>query len=265
VKLIRRILVGVGFFLFALILLLVISVAFDAWIGQDRVLDYSNKQIQGPDGQFVNVFLAYPETPGPHPAVIMIHEWWGLRPDIVEKAEALAEEGYVVVAPDTYRGRSTGWIPRAIYLRVGTDVEQVNVDLDIVYEWLEQQPEVRSDRIAVMGFCYGGEMALYYSLHNDRLVATGVFYGSLITDPAVLSRLPGPLLGIFGAEDVSIPVQEVNAFEDALEAAGIPHQITIYEDVGHAFVTDMDAIRAGGAQGAAWAELLTFLDDVLAD
>jgi carboxymethylenebutenolidase len=166
----------------------------------------------------------------------------------------------VVVAPDTYRGKTTGWIPRAIFLRITTQMEQVVGDLDATFDWLAGQPDVDPQRIAVMGFCYGGDAALQYSLAHDKPAATGIFYGSLVTDPAELARLPGPVLGIFGAEDASIPLGEVEAFQIGLNAAGVPNQITVYPGVGHAFVGGMDAIRAGGAPGEAWAEFLAWLE-----
>jgi carboxymethylenebutenolidase len=197
------------------------------------------------------------------PAVIMIHEFWGLKSSIVGKADALAAEGYLVVAPDTYRGAVTAWLPRAIYLSAGTPTPRVNVDLDTVFAWLAQEPDVDPRRIMVMGFCYGGGKALRYSLHNPNLAATGVFYGSLISDPTVLANLPGPVLGIFGAEDQSPSPDQVAAFETGLQSAGIPHQITIYPGVGHAFLTDIEAIRGGGTQGAAWQEFLAFLAETL--
>ncbi|MEX1020338.1 MAG: dienelactone hydrolase family protein [Litorilinea sp.] len=203
------------------------------------------------------------ETSTLRPAVIMIHEFWGLQSSIVGKADALAEEGYIVVAPDTYRGAVTGWLPRAIYLSATTPTERVNADLDSVFAWLAAQPGVDATRIMVMGFCYGGGKALRYSLHNDHLAATGVFYGSLIADPAQLAALPGPVLGIFGAEDQSPTPAQVAEFEMGLEAAQIPHQITVYPEVGHAFLTTIEAIRQGGTQGAAWQEFLDFLDSTL--
>jgi carboxymethylenebutenolidase len=169
----------------------------------------------------------------------------------------------VVVAPDTYQGRSTGWIPRAIFLRLTLPMERVVGDLDAVFDWLAGQPDVDPERIAVMGFCYGGDAALQYSLAHPKPAATGVFYGSLETDPAVLGRLPGPVLGIFGAEDRSIPLSQVQAFEDGLAEVGIPHQITVYPGVGHAFVGGMDEIRAGGAPGEAWAEFLAWLEETI--
>lgn len=259
----RKALLAGGIILLVLVLLLVGSIAIDALLGRNRVELMTNTTIVGPEGQEMRAFVARPDTPGPHPGVVMIHEFYGLRPSVVEKAGALAQEGYVVVAPDTYRGRSTGWIPRAIFLRVTLPMERVVGDLDAVFDWLAGQQDADPQRIVMMGFCYGGDAALQYSLAHPRPAGTGIFYGSLVTDPAQLSRLPGPVLGIFGAEDASIPLSEVNAFQVALDAAGIPNQITVYPGVGHAFVTGMDAIRAGGAPGAAWAEFLAWLEQVI--
>ena len=262
-KALRKLLIGLGVILLALLLALVGSSAVDALLSRSRVEQLTNTTIAGPDGQQIRAYVARPDAPGDYPGVVMIHEFFGLRPSIVEKADALAQEGYVVVAPDTYRGKTTGWIPRAIFLRVTTQMEEVVGDLDAVFDWLAGQQDVDPERIAVMGFCYGGDAALQYSLAYPRAAGTGIFYGSLVTDPAQLQRLPGPVLGIFGEEDASIPLSEVNAFQVALDAAGIPNQITVYPGVGHAFVTGIDAIRAGGAPGAAWAEFLAWLQDTI--
>ncbi len=235
------------------------------WRAAGRVAALTNVTVPtlgaGPD---VGVYLARPDSPGPHPTVIMIHEFWGLQSSIQGKADALAAEGYVVVAPDTMRGNSTSWLPRAIFQTITTPVDDVNTDLDAVYAWLLTQPDVNPDRILVMGFCYGGTKSLTYSLHNDRLAGTAVFYGGgPITDPVQLARLPGPLLGIFGEVDTSIPLDEVAAFDAGLTEAGIPHEITIYPGVGHAFVADIATIQAGGPAGEAWAQFLQFLRDNL--
>ena len=262
-KTLRKLLIGLGVVLLILLVVLVGSVAVDALLGRDRVEQLTNTTITGPDGEEFRAYVARPDAPGNYPGVVMIHEFFGLRPSIVEKAEALAQEGYVVVAPDTYRGRSTGWVPRAIFLRVTLPMERVVGDLDAAFDWLAGQQDVDPQRVAVMGFCYGGDAALQYSLAHPKPAATGIFYGSLVTDPAQLQRLPGPVLGIFGEEDASIPLSEVNAFQVALDAAGIPNQITIYPGVGHAFVTGMDAIQAGGAPGDAWAEFLAWLDTTI--
>lgn len=243
----------------ALAVLLAASVVVDGLIGGGRLDALTNIRIANANGPSVRAYVARPSTPGPHPAVIMIHEFWGLRPDMIGKAEALAQAGYVVVAPDVFRGSSTGWVPRAIYQVISTPAAQVDADLDAVFDWLAAQGDVQPDKIAIMGFCFGGGTALRYSTHNPRLAATAMFYGAVITDPARLSALPGPVLGIFGGADNSIPVAEVRALEAALDQAGVPNQISIYDGQPHAFVKSIDEIRQGGPQQQAWDELLAFL------
>jgi carboxymethylenebutenolidase len=260
-RIVKRILLGILAVLAALIVLLVISVVVDYAIGAGRIEKVTNTSIAGVNGgPQVRAYVARPQGAGPFPTVIMIHEFFGLNESIVGKADGLAAEGYLVVAPDTFRGSTTGWIPRAIYQVITAKQEQINADLDSVYAWLETQPDVDKSRIGIAGFCFGGGTSLQYSLHNNKLAATVVFYGSPVTDPAVLKNLPGPLLGIFGGADQSIPVERVKAFDVALTQAGVKHDITIYPGQPHAFVQDMAGIRAGGAQGEAWAQMLKFLD-----
>jgi carboxymethylenebutenolidase len=165
-----------------------------------------------------------------------------------------------VIAPDIFRGSTTAWIPRAIYQVLSTRSENVNADLDSVYAWLESQPDVDADRIAIAGFCYGGRTSLTYSLHNEQFTATVIFYGSPETDPEVLKALPGPVLGIFGGADQSIPVEQVTSFDSALSEVGVPHQISIYEGQPHAFVEDAEGIKAGGVQADAWNQMVGFLE-----
>jgi carboxymethylenebutenolidase len=257
----KRALLGILVLFIACFVLLIGSIALDAIVGANRLDNIANVTIPGMDGgPDVRAYVAKSEGDGPFPTVIMIHEFWGLNNEMISKADLLAEEGYLVIAPDTFRGSTTGWIPRAIYQVISSKPENVNTDLDSVYAWLESQPAVDADRIAVAGFCYGGRTSLGYSLHNTRLAATIIFYGSPETDPESLKTLPGPVLGIFGGADQSIPVEQVTAFDAALTEAGISHEITIYEGQPHAFVRDAEEIKAGGAQGEAWNQMLSFLE-----
>jgi carboxymethylenebutenolidase len=246
--------------LLALLLLVVaglfISLPVDSFLNRGKVQTMTNTVIASPASE-VNAFVAAPPSAEKYPAIIMIHEFWGLKPEIVGKAEALSKEGYVVVAPDTFRGQTTGWLAKAIWQTIRTPKENVNADLDAVFAWLEQQPNVDPTRIMVMGFCYGGGTSLLYSLHNPNVAATGIFYGNVGVD-ADVSNLPGPVLGIFGEDDASIPLEEVRSFEDKLEQASIPNQITIYSGKGHAFVKSVAEIANDPVQQQAWNEFLEF-------
>jgi len=263
-KIVKRVLLGFLILIGGIVLLLTGSVVVDALLGGDRLAEVTNTTIPGVNGgPDVRAYVARPDGEGPFATVIMIHEFFGVNGSIVGKADLLAQQGYLVVAPDTFRGSTTSWIPRAIYQVITARAEDVNADLDSVYAWLVSQPDMAQNQVGVVGFCYGGRASLVYSLHNHRLAATVVFYGSPETDPAVLNKLPGPILGIFGGADRSISLESVNAFKEGLETAGVPHQISVYDGQPHAFVRDADSIKAGGAQGEAWNEMLLFLEENL--
>lgn len=248
-------------------LIVLIVVAFAVFIFADaafgpKVQDFANVSYPAKDGTTLFAYVAKPADAGPHPAVVMIHEFYGLNAAIVRQADALAQQGYVVIAPDTYRNQTTSQIPRAILLRVTVPEERVMQDVQAAFDYLKVHGDVDPKRIAVLGFCYGGEMALQHALRNPEIAATVVLYGSPVTDPQGLGALlqtKRPVLGIFAEQDAQIPPAEAQAFHTALDAAGIPNTVTVYPGVGHAFVQP-ESIAAGGAAREAWVQILTFLD-----
>jgi carboxymethylenebutenolidase len=223
----------------------------------------TNATYPGQDGRTLQGYLAQPEGAGPHPAVLMLHEWWGLNEEIPHLADALASEGYVVLAPDLYRNRVATTVPGALWMRLTTPNEPIWADTDSALNYLRGLPNVDPDRVAPVGFCFGGQQSLQLGLRKpDELAAVVIFYGSLVTEPEELRPLQAaqPVLGIFGAEDDSIPLARVAAFESGLAEAGVQHQISIYDGVGHAFITDAN-YNQPGAPGEAWQELIAFLDE----
>ncbi len=264
-KLLFRIILSVLAVLVSLIALLALSIPIDAWMNRSKVESLVSQTLSASGTNAVDVaaFVARPSTIAEntkYPAVIMVHEFWGLKESIVGKAQALADEGYIVVAPDAMRGNTTSWLPRAIWQTMRKERNEINTDLTTTYAWLAQQDDVDPERIGIMGFCFGGSASMHYSLENPDIAATAIFYGSgLITEAEELKAFPGPVLGVFGATDQSIPVEEVNAFEAALTEVGIENQISIYPDKGHAFVQSMETIAEDPVQQKAWNELLTFL------
>ncbi len=217
------------------------------------------------DGAELHGYLAVPDGDGTFPAVMMIHEWWGLNQDITILADALSEEGFVVMAPDALRGELATSVAAAIALNSRTPEEQIAGDLDAALAYLRSHPQVDSARVATMGFCFGGRESMRLGVRATGLAAVVTLYGSgLVTDPAGLGNLAenGPVLGIFGEEDRSIPLREVEEFGSALDAIGADSTITVYPGVGHAFVNS-SAYRDDGAAGEAWTELVQFLGNAL--
>jgi carboxymethylenebutenolidase len=238
---------------------LVLSVPLDRALSRGTVERLATATVPGPAGPLY-VYVARPtDQEGPLPLVVMIHEFWGLDEATIGKAELLARDGYVVVAPDLMRGRSTRWLPTAIWQTIRTADERVRADLDAVVAAFAPDDDVDLERLAVMGFCFGGRHALKYALARPQVRVTGVFYGNVGDDVAALRQLGGPVLGVFGAEDGSIPLAEVRAFERALVAAGVEHQVRVFDGVGHAFVEGPDEIARDPVQGEAWELLRSFL------
>lgn len=257
----KRIALGLGLTLLAALLLIAGVTLFDANLGA-RTADAANVAYTGGDGAALAGYLVEPAGPGPHPAVLMLHEWWGLNHDITLLADAMAAEGYVVLVPDAYRGRVATQVPGALALRLGTPEAQIAADIDAGLDYLRGLPAVDPARVASLGFCFGGEQSLQLALRQpDKLATMVMLYGSMVTDPAALQPLArlDPILGIFGGADAQIPVADVRAFEAALTAAGIEHTVTIYPNMGHAFVTP-ENYDAPGEPGDAWAQAVAFLE-----
>jgi carboxymethylenebutenolidase len=201
------------------------------------------------------------------PAVVMIHEWWGLNDNIKEMADELAGEGYVVLAADLYNGEVATDPNRATELSssVRENPQQAITNLQSAVQYLASLPNVNSSRIASLGWCFGGGQSLQLALNSEQhpLAATVIYYGNLVNDTNELSKIKWPVLGIFGDQDNSIPVDSVRAFGRGLNETGVTNEIYIYPGVGHAFANPSGDNYAPQETTDAWQKTLTFLDKYL--
>jgi carboxymethylenebutenolidase len=198
------------------------------------------------------------------PAVVMIHEWWGLNDNIKEMADELAGEGYVVLGADLYNGEVATDPNRARELSssVRENPQQAITNLQSAVQYLASLPNVNGSRIAALGWCFGGGQSLQLALNSEQhpLAATVIFYGNLVNDTSELSKIKWPVLGIFGDQDNSIPVDSVRAFGRGLNETGVTNEIYIYPGVGHAFANPSGDNYAPQETADAWQKTLTFLD-----
>ena len=258
----RRIVKGILVLVGVVIIVFAGIIAYDSIFGTDTV-EYANTEYANSQGDTLYGYLAMPEEgQRPYPAVLLIHEWWGLNEGITILADALADEGYVVFAPDAYRGNVTALFPRALWLLTTTPNEQIFADVDSGLAYLRSLESVDSNRVASMGFCFGGGHSLQLGLRqSENLAVTILYYGALVTDPNLLRPLveAQPVLGIFAEEDQTIFPKDVLEFEAALNSLNIENEITIYKGVGHGFVQGTNYNQPGAAKDA-WQQALAFLD-----
>jgi carboxymethylenebutenolidase len=198
------------------------------------------------------------------PAVVMIHEWWGLNDNIKEMADQLANEGYVVLAADLFNGTVAANPEEAGQLAgaVGDNPSNAIANLQSAVRYLASLENVNSSRIASLGWCFGGGQSLQLALNTEPgfpLAATALYYGNLVTDQEELSKIKWPVLGIFGNQDQSIPVDQVRQFEESLNATSVPNEIYVYDGVGHAFANPSNDNYAPKETSDAWEKTLAFL------
>lgn len=212
----------------------------------------------------VKGMLYTPVGRGPFPAIVVIHEWWGLNDWVKEQASKLAAQGYAALAIDLYRGQVADTSDMAHELSRGVPQDRALRDLHAAVEFLQSQPNVKKNRIASIGWCWGGEYALDVALQEPTLAATVINYGSLVTDPASIQKIHAAILGNFGGKDKGITPEDVGKFEAALKQAGKRADIKIYPNAGHAFENpnSKNGYRAADAADA-WQRTVKFLNDTL--
>ena len=183
----------------------------------------------------VQAILYTPSGKGPFPAIIVIHEYWGLNDWVKEQASKLADQGYETLAIDLYRGKVATTPDMAHELMRGVPEDRAKRDLHAAFEFLQSQLSVKKDRIGAIGWCMGGGYALDVALQEPTLAAAVINYGHLATDPEALKKINAPILGSFGGQDQGIPPADVKKFAETLQKMGKKIDVKIYDDAGHAF------------------------------
>ena len=211
-----------------------------------------------PSGDSTGQGLLYlPKGPGPHPALIVIHEWWGLNDWIKQEAAGFADKGYVALAVDLYHGQVATTPELAHELSRGLPQDQGVRDLTSALAWLKTRRDVDPKRIGAVGWCMGGGFAIQLAVAAPTLKAVAVNYGALPTDKSALARIHATVLGNFGGQDRGITPESVHAFEAAMQSLGKPVDAKIYSDAGHAFENPNNA---GGYRPEDAADALARID-----
>jgi len=207
----------------------------------------------------VRAYVAYPERKTNAPAVIVIHEIFGLTKWEPTVADRLAKEGYVAILPDLLSSKYgiTPTDPDSGRKLVGQLApERITADLNAVYGYANALPSVTKDVIGTIGFCWGGGQSFRYATNNPKLRAAVVAYGPA-PDTADLKRIKAPVLGIYGENDerINASLPEVTA---AMQSAGKTFTSEVYPGTGHGFLKPGRQGSDGPQVQRAWTRILEF-------
>jgi carboxymethylenebutenolidase len=207
----------------------------------------------------IRAYIAYPERKTKAPAVIVIHEIFGLtdwEPTVVDR---LAQEGYVAILPDLLSSKY-GITPSdpdsGRKLIAALEPDRITADLDATYAYVNRLPAVLKDQVGTIGFCWGGGQSFRYATNNPNLRATVVCYGPP-PDTAAMRRIKAPVLGIYGENDARITgsLPEVSA---AMEGDGKTFTHEVFPGTGHGFLKPGREGSDGPQVERAWARILQF-------
>jgi carboxymethylenebutenolidase len=197
---------------------------------------------------------------GGAPALIVIHEWWGLNEQVRGVARRLAADGFCAFAVDLFGGTVAKDAEEARALMQALDTKRALADLHAAVKALAARS---SGRVGVLGFCMGGAYALATAAHNPEVKAAVAFYGIPSPQLADVSRIAGQVLGHYASRDTHVSPERVDALEKTLAKAGV--QATLYRyEADHAFANEKrPEVYAPEAAALAWSRTLAFLHRVL--
>jgi carboxymethylenebutenolidase len=219
------------------------------------------------DDALVYGYFVFPaDMVEPLPAIIVIHEWWGLNDNVRAMADRLAGEGYIVLAVDLFGGKTakTPEEARKLMLAVVENPESAKENLRHAYKFVKET--AKAPRIASLGWCFGGGWSLNAAmLFPDDLDAAVIYYGQVTDDEQKLRPIDVPILGLFGGNDRAITVDSVHRFEAALKNLRKNYDIHIYPEARHAFANPSGQNYDARAAADAWRRTLEFLAQNLGD
>lgn len=229
------------------------------------------------DGVQMNGYLAYDRNiSGKRPGVLVVHEWWGLNEYARKRARMLAEIGYTALAVDMYGGGKQATHPD----EAGKFSSELMKNFDVAksrftaaLEFLKKQPSADPERIAAIGYCFGGGIVLNMARQGVDLKGVASFHGSLAAvNPAQVGSVKAKILVLHGADDKFITPEQIESFRQEMKSAGADFQFISYPGAVHSF-TNPDADEYAKkfnlalgynaeADKKSWEELRRFLDRI---
>lgn len=204
-------------------------------------------------------YAAWPGGKGPFPALVVIHEWWGLNDWVKKQTRNLAAHGYVALAVDLYRGQSSQDPDTAHQLMRALPEDRAVKYLSGGYQVLAAAPAVQHKQIGAIGWCMGGGLAAALAVNEPRLKAAVINYGSLPDSRKNIKRIKAHLLGNFGGLDKGIPVADARKFKAAFAKFRGQFELHEWPNSGHGFMNETNPNHNVADTANAWSYIHAFL------
>lgn len=222
------------------------------------------------DAAKLHTWVVYPERKDKAPVVLVIHEIFGMTDWVRAVADQLAAEGFVAVAPDLLSGKGPGGgnsdafkadAVRAAVSKLSAD--EVARRLDAAREYAIALPAA-TDKVATIGFCWGGGVSFAYATHQPKLNAAVVYYGTPPKEEGALAKIACPVAGFYGGDDARVTAT-VEPTEKGMKEAGKSFTPHVYDGAGHGFLRQQSGRDGANAKaaGAAWPATVAFLQENL--
>ena len=203
-------------------------------------------------------YLSVPAGKPPFPAIVVIHEWWGLNDNIEHWSDRLASAGWAALAIDLYGGTVATTPDQAMAAMKAVDEARAGETISAAIQFLHDDPRISATKRAVIGWCFGGGWSLRTALAHPELDGAILYYGHPETDATKLAAIKARVLAFFGNKDQSIPPAVVDQFEAALHQAGVRAEVHRY-DAEHAFANPSNPHYDETASADAWSHVVAFL------
>jgi len=208
-------------------------------------------------------FLARPRNGGKYPAVIVIHEIWGLVDQIKDVCKRLADEGFVGFGVDLFGGKIVSSLEEGRKIREHITEEGAMTDLNGAFNYLQSLEYVDSKRIGSIGFCMGGGLSLLFACDNRELAAAVAFYGRNPSPIDMVKNVNCPILGNYAGADMAIKESDISLLEETLKKYGKVFDIKVYSGAPHAFFNETRESYRPEAAEDAWKRTLNFFNKYL--
>lgn len=213
------------------------------------------------NGNGAYAFIAQPDDDKQHPGVVLIQEWWGIEPHVLDLANKLASAGFIVAVPDLYHGKVATEPDDAVrmVMMLRNNVNKAAQEIIGTLDTLKNLPNVQPKKLGLIGFCIGGFLTYTVAARYPNLGAIIPFYGGgYDPTPAEVAKVNAPVLAIYGKQDESIPQPQIQKIEKLYKDGGKDITVKIY-DAGHAFINPAHGARNEQAAADAWPRAIAFL------